>query len=83
MVSVFAGFIFAPDAMIKQIGFALAFGILIDAFVIRMTLVPAVMAVFGDKAWWLPKWLDRLLPNLDVEGDKLIAKLHAESGDMK
>ena len=79
MVSVFAGFIFAPDAMIKQIGFALAFGILIDAFIIRMTLVPAVMAVFGDKAWWLPKWLDRLLPNLDVEGDKLIAKLHAES----
>lgn len=83
MVSVFAGFIFAPDAMIKQIGFALAFGILIDAFIIRMTLVPAVMAVFGDKAWWLPKWLDRLLPNLDVEGDKLIAKLQAESGDKK
>ncbi|CQR57371.1 MMPL family transporter [Paenibacillus riograndensis] len=83
MVSVFAGFIFAPDAMIKQIGFALAFGILIDAFIIRMTLVPAVMAVFGDKAWWLPKWLDRLLPNLDVEGDKLIAKLHAEGGDTK
>ncbi|WP_342480354.1 MMPL family transporter [Paenibacillus sp. FSL L8-0340] len=83
MVSVFAGFIFAPDAMIKQIGFALAFGILIDAFIIRMTLVPAVMAVFGDKAWWLPKWLDRLLPNLDVEGDKLIAKLHAEGGEKK
>ncbi|WP_438492155.1 MMPL family transporter [Paenibacillus sp. IHBB 3054] len=83
MVSVFAGFIFAPDAMIKQIGFALAFGILIDAFIIRMTLVPAVMAVFGDKAWWLPKWLDRLLPNLDVEGDKLIAKLHSENGDNK
>ena len=83
MVSVFAGFIFAPDAMIKQIGFALAFGILIDAFIVRMTLVPAVMAVFGDKAWWLPKWLDRLLPNLDVEGDKLISKLHAESGDKK
>ncbi|WP_449601463.1 MMPL family transporter [Paenibacillus sp. Marseille-Q9583] len=78
MVSVFAGFIFAPDAMIKQIGFALAFGILIDAFIIRMTLVPAVMAVFGDKAWWLPKWLDRLLPNLDVEGDKLIAMLNAK-----
>ncbi|WP_239004557.1 MMPL family transporter [Paenibacillus tepidiphilus] len=83
MVSVFAGFIFAPDAMIKQIGFALAFGILIDAFVIRMTLVPAVMAVFKDKAWWLPKWLDRLLPNLDVEGDKLIAKLNANEGAKK
>ncbi|MGO4545002.1 MMPL family transporter [Paenibacillus sp. 2TAB23] len=75
MVSVFAGFIFAHDIMIKQIGFALAIGILIDAFFVRMALVPAVMAVFGDKAWWLPKWLDRLLPNLDVEGDKLLAQL--------
>ncbi|MEK5439644.1 MULTISPECIES: MMPL family transporter [Paenibacillus] len=83
MVSVFAGFIFAPDAMIKQIGFALAFGILIDAFIIRMTLVPAVMAFFGDKAWWLPKWLDRLLPNLDVEGDKLIAMLNAKGEGKK
>ncbi len=80
MVSVFAGFIFAPDIMIKQIGFALAVGILIDAIIVRMTLVPAVMAVFGDKAWWLPKWLDRMLPNLDVEGDKLIAELKAKDG---
>ncbi|REK74220.1 MMPL family transporter [Paenibacillus paeoniae] len=78
MVSVFAGFIFAHDIMIKQIGFALAIGILIDAFIIRMALVPAVMAVFGDKAWWLPKWLDRMLPNLDVEGDKLIAELKSQ-----
>ncbi|MBM7567246.1 MMPL family transporter [Paenibacillus sacheonensis] len=83
MVSVFAGFIFAPDVMIKQIGFALAVGILIDAFIVRMTLVPAVMALFGDKAWWLPKWLDRLLPNLDVEGDKLLAQLNArEASEM-
>jgi len=78
MVSVFAGFIFAHDIMIKQIGFALAIGILIDAFFVRMALVPAVMAIFGDKAWWLPKWLDRLLPNLDVEGDKLLAELKAQ-----
>ncbi|WP_235427104.1 MMPL family transporter [Cohnella kolymensis] len=80
MVSVFAGFIFTHDIMIKQIGFALAIGILIDAFVVRMALVPAVMAIFGDKAWWLPKWLDRMLPNLDVEGDKLIAQLNAKNG---
>ncbi|MFC5407513.1 MMPL family transporter [Cohnella soli] len=77
MVSVFAGFIFGHDIMIKQIGFALAVGILIDSFLVRMTLVPAIMAIFGDKAWWLPKWLDRLLPNLDVEGDKLLADLKA------
>ncbi|CAM4396352.1 RND superfamily putative drug exporter [Paenibacillus endophyticus] len=85
MVSVFAGFIFAHDIMIKQIGFALAIGILIDAFFVRMALVPAVMAVFGDKAWWLPKWLDRLLPNLDVEGDKLLAQLKEQerSGNVK
>ncbi|CAI6043975.1 MMPL family transporter [Cohnella sp. JJ-181] len=78
MVSVFAGFIFAHDIMIKQIGFALAVGILIDAFVVRMALVPAVMALFGNAAWKLPRWLDRMLPNLDVEGDKLLAKLKAE-----
>ncbi|GBF73479.1 hypothetical protein PA598K_01770 [Paenibacillus sp. 598K] len=78
MVAVFAGFIFTDDIMIKQIGFALAIGIFIDAFVIRMALVPAVMAIFGDKAWWLPRWLNRLLPNLDVEGDKLIAKLESQ-----
>ncbi|MBB3111502.1 RND superfamily putative drug exporter [Paenibacillus phyllosphaerae] len=78
MVSVFAGFIFSHDIMIKQIGFALAVGILIDAFIVRMTLVPAFMAVFGNKAWWLPRWIDRILPNLDVEGDKLIAQLKAE-----
>ncbi|OMF26745.1 transporter [Paenibacillus sp. FSL H8-0548] len=80
MVSVFAGFIFAHDIMIKQIGFALAIGIFIDAFIVRMALVPAVMAVFGDKAWWLPKWLDRMLPNLDVEGDKLLAVLKEQEG---
>lgn len=78
MVSVFAGFIFGHDIMIKQIGFALAIGILIDSFLVRMTLVPAIMAIFGDKAWWLPRWLDRLLPNLDVEGDKLLAELKAK-----
>ncbi|NGZ77260.1 MMPL family transporter [Saccharibacillus alkalitolerans] len=78
MVAVFAGFIFTHDIMIKQIGFALAIGILIDAFVIRMTLVPAVMSLFGDKAWALPKWLDRILPNLDVEGDKLLEELKAQ-----
>ncbi|WP_058301462.1 MMPL family transporter [Gorillibacterium timonense] len=80
MVSVFAGFIFGDDIMIKQVGFSLAVGILLDAFFVRMTLVPAVMSLFGDKAWWLPRWLDRILPNLDVEGDKLIAELKANEG---
>lgn len=79
MVSVFAGFIFTEDIIIKQIGFALTIGIFIDAFIVRMTLVPAVMAIFDSKAWWMPKWLDRMLPNLDVEGDKLITKLNEKN----
>jgi len=80
MVSVFAGFIFAEDIMIKQIGFALALGILIDAFLVRMAIVPAVMKTFGRLAWRLPKWLDRWLPNLDVEGDRLISMLNRQNG---
>ncbi|NYD56625.1 RND superfamily putative drug exporter [Nocardioides marinisabuli] len=71
MASVFAGFILGDDATIKSIGFALAFGVLIDAFVVRMTMVPAVMALLGDKAWYLPSWLDRILPDVDIEGAKL------------
>jgi RND superfamily putative drug exporter len=80
MVSVFAGFIFTHDVMIKQIGFALAIGILIDAFLVRITLTPALMALFGDKAWWLPPWLDRILPDLDVEGDRLLRMLTEGEG---
>ena len=75
MTSVFAGFVFNADPMISQVGFALAFGILVDAFLVRMTLVPALMAIFGDAAWWLPRWLDRILPDLDIEGDKLTKQL--------
>lgn len=69
MTSVFAGFVLADDTIIKPIGFALALGVLIDAFVVRMTLVPAVMALFGEKAWWFPRWLDRAVPHVDIEGD--------------
>ncbi|MGI5224581.1 MMPL family transporter [Actinoallomurus sp. CA-142502] len=71
MISVFAGFMITPDPIIKSIGFALAVGVFIDAFIVRMTLVPAVMAVLGRAAWWLPRRLDRVLPDLDIEGEKL------------
>jgi RND superfamily putative drug exporter len=71
MAAVFAGFIVEDTAIIKSIGFALAFGILVDAFVVRMTLVPALLALFGARAWWLPGWLDRLLPRVAVEGEPL------------
>lgn len=79
MTSVFAGFVLNPEPMIAQIGFALAFGILVDAFLVRMTFVPAVMAVFGDRAWWLPRWLDRRLPDLDIEGDALQRRLQQQA----
>lgn len=72
MISVFTGFMMAEDPTIKVMGFALAFGILFDAFVVRMLIVPGVMTLMGNSAWYLPKWLDRLLPNLDVEGEEVM-----------
>ncbi|MCD5310560.1 MMPL family transporter [Kineosporia babensis] len=71
MISVFAGFIFSHDTTIKPIGFGLAFGVLLDAFVVRMLIIPAAMHLLGDQAWWLPKWMDRIIPDIDVEGAKL------------
>ncbi|MFJ2936601.1 MMPL family transporter [Streptomyces sp. NPDC087219] len=71
MIAVFSGFIGMTDQMIKMIGFGLAVAVLFDAFVVRMAIVPAVLALLGHKAWWLPKWLDRILPNVDVEGEGL------------
>jgi RND superfamily putative drug exporter len=71
MMSVFAGFVLVDDPIIKSMGFALAFGVAVDAFVVRLSLVPAVMSFLGDRAWWLPRWLDRALPNVDIEGEKL------------
>ncbi|GGM93865.1 membrane protein [Terrabacter tumescens] len=73
MMSVFAGFVLVDDPIIKSMGFALAFGVAVDAFVVRLSLVPAVMSFLGDKAWWLPRWLDRALPNVDIEGENLRA----------
>ncbi|HEX2901987.1 MAG TPA: MMPL family transporter [Jatrophihabitans sp.] len=83
MTSVFAGFIFASDDIIKSVGFALAFGVLVDAFVVRMTIVPAVMSLVGRAAWWLPRWLDRALPNVDVEGERLLAELAPDGRELE
>ncbi|MFE2214478.1 MMPL family transporter [Streptomyces canus] len=66
MISVFISFLFSHDIDIMPIAFALALGVLVDAFLVRMTLVPAVLALLGDRAWWLPRRLDRVLPHLDV-----------------
>lgn len=71
MTSVFSGFIFSHMAMIRPMGFGLAIGVLLDAFLVRMTIIPALMTLLGEKAWWFPRWLDRILPNVDVEGESL------------
>ncbi|MBT2410504.1 MMPL family transporter [Streptomyces sp. ISL-12] len=71
MMAVFAGFIGSSESMVKMIGFGLAIAVFFDAFVVRMAIVPAVLALLGKRAWWLPKWLDRALPNVDVEGEGL------------
>jgi RND superfamily putative drug exporter len=71
MISVFAGFILSPESFVKSVGLALALAVFFDALIVRMTIVPAVMTWFGKVAWWLPRWLNRILPNVDVEGEKL------------
>lgn len=74
MVSVFSGFIFNQDATVKAIGFALALGIFVDAFIVRMTIVPAVMTLLGKSAWWLPRWLDAIIPHVSIEGEEEVVK---------
>ncbi|MFF4858630.1 MMPL family transporter [Streptomyces rubiginosohelvolus] len=71
MISVFAAFVHSESMILKQIAFALALGVLIDAFIVRMTLVPAVLALTRHAAWWLPGWLAKRLPDLDIEGNRL------------
>ncbi|MET9516777.1 MMPL family transporter [Streptomyces sp. NPDC002994] len=75
MMAVFAGFIGSSESMVKMIGFGLAIAVLFDAFVVRMAIVPAVLALLGKKAWWLPRGLDKVLPNVDVEGEQLRKEL--------
>lgn len=81
MIAVFSGFIGSSESMIKMIGFSLAIAVFFDAFVVRMAIVPAVLALLGKRAWWLPRWLDRVLPNVDVEGEGLRKELAGASAD--
>ncbi|MQS17764.1 MMPL family transporter [Streptomyces kaniharaensis] len=71
MIAVFAGFVGSSEPMVKMMGVGLAAAVAFDAFVVRMTIVPAVLALLGRRAWWLPRRLDRLIPDVDVEGSKL------------
>ncbi|MET8328608.1 MMPL family transporter [Streptomyces sp. NPDC005181] len=87
MMAVFSGFIGAGESMIKTIGFGLATAVLFDAFVVRMAFVPAVLALLGKAAWWLPRPLDKLLPRVDVEGEALsrrsAAPARTEAADLE
>lgn len=80
MIAVFGGFVYADDPYIRAIGFGLAIGVLFDAFLVRMVLVPALMHLLGPAAWYMPEWLDRILPDVDVEGAKL-TEAQAEHAD--
>ena len=79
LIMFFVFFAFVPEGsgMIKPIALGLAVGIAFDAFLVRMTLVPALMTLFGKAAWWMPRWLGRLLPNVDIEGEQLREHKHA------
>jgi RND superfamily putative drug exporter len=73
MIAVFGGFAAADEPLIKMVGLGLAVAVFFDAFGVRLTLVPAVLRLLGERAWWLPRWLDRVLPRVDVEGESLSA----------
>jgi RND superfamily putative drug exporter len=72
MISVFAAFLLTPDVEVKMFAVGLTVAVLVDASIVRMVLVPSTMALMGDANWWLPHWLDRMLPHVDVEGSKVL-----------
>ena len=74
MIVVFAGFATSDFAIGASIAFGLMVGVAADAFIVRLVLMPALLSMLGESAWWIPKWLGRLLPNVDVEGHSLDAR---------
>jgi len=77
MVCVFISFVLSGDPVVKEFGVGLAVAIAIDSTVVRCLLVPAVMVLFGKKAWWMPKWLDRIVPHVSIEGEAFFARRDA------
>ena len=82
MIAVFAAFMLQSEPIVQSMGFALASAIVFDAFIVRLVLIPATLYLLGEKAWWLPKWLDRILPNVDVEGESLERRPPGDRGDL-
>ena len=81
MTGVFVAFVHTDNVYVKPIAFGLTVGIAADAFLVRMTLIPAIIVALGERAWWLPAWLDQLLPVVDVEGESLEQALEQEEAD--
>jgi putative drug exporter of the RND superfamily len=81
MVAVFLSFTLSSDVIVKMTGVGLAVAVLLDATVIRLVLVPATMALLGDLNWWVPRWLDRLLPHIDVDAAVAVTPYEASSTD--
>jgi RND superfamily putative drug exporter len=81
MVVVFGSFLLESDRVVKLMGFGLAIAVLLDATVVRMVLVPATMELLGDRNWWLPRWLDRILPRINIEGGSTVDDELAELVD--
>jgi putative drug exporter of the RND superfamily len=79
MVCVFTSFVLNGDPVVKEFGVGLAIAIAIDSTLVRCLLVPAVMVLLGERAWWLPRWLDRILPHVSIEGEEYFAKRDAEA----
>jgi RND superfamily putative drug exporter len=72
MISVFLGFVFGDDPSVKMVGLGLATAIFIDSTIVRMVLVPATMKLMGNANWWIPRWLDRILPNIEIDGESAL-----------
>ncbi|MBW8822482.1 MAG: MMPL family transporter, partial [Streptomyces sp.] len=81
MISVFAGFVGMSNPTIQTMGVGLAAAVAFDAFVVRMAIAPAVLALLGHRAWWLPRILNRVLPNVDVEGETLSGHVPASKAE--
>jgi RND superfamily putative drug exporter len=78
MVCVFTSFVLSGNPVVKEFGVGLAVAIAIDSTLVRCLLVPAVMVLLGERVWWLPRWLDRALPHISIEGEEYFAKRDAE-----
>ncbi|MGH3170695.1 MAG: MMPL family transporter, partial [Trebonia sp.] len=69
MIVVFTSFVINPDPTVKMLALGMAFAVLIDASLVRMVLVPSIMSLLGPRAWWLPRWMEPIVPKINLEGD--------------